>query len=333
MHSWRTRRGALLLLLFLFVVDATCSVLLAFSAHHWNFSEVKDAFPEGLTSFSRDCLDGVLIVLARLILLVALGRAAVHWGTPIHERQLEARKNAVRQREELRARWRAKRGLPPLLLERADEEGGRADTADAPMSAAAKSGLMRRPFRGGASEEHRQPLLSLQDKAADAVISSHSDPLLLRTESWNVNGAGSTASAATGDPDEDALSFAFERSLPPLPPVVDLTDSEKLVFSRRATRIRRIFVCIIFTVAALMQVYAGLKIIGFSFSAPWTQGLLMATVIVVINAEQSVLRLIIDHLSKEQGYLFLELHPHRIYYGKCTFADKLTAQHFGRAPC
>ena len=317
MHSWRTRSGSLLLLVLLFLTDLSCSVLLALSTHHWSVDELRSAWPDGLTRFSSDCIDGVLMALGRLLCMAAIGLAAVRWGTPRHELELDARKNAVQARERARAAWRKKQGRKEEQQGTEDEEGGSA--AASSSGTAAGGGVTRKVLSNGMgatalADEIRQPLLNVQEQQLQPHEQSSvvDTGLLQRTVSWNLD--ATTAAAGASAKDDDEALAAFERSLPPLPPLVALSDSEKLVQSRRAQLIRRTLVAVLFLVATLMQVYLGVKMVGFGFTSEWAQGLLMAAVILSVNAEQSVLRFVIDHLTKEQGYLFLSLHPHRIFY-------------------
>ncbi len=289
MHAWQTRLPSLIVLSLLFVADLVCSLLIALSVHEWSWSGFTGAWTHGgLTRFSSDALDGVLLAVVRLIVLLALGWAAVRWGTPQFELQMDARKRAVKAREEARKAYAKKRGIP--IDELGGDEEQRAGVVPTPVAAATPADSLR------------QPLLNVQEQQSHVVTSES----LHQSMSWSPT----AASPRSGD-SECAI---FERSLPPLPPAPALTDSEKLVFSRLATTRRNLLVAALFLVATCMQVYAGVKMVGFRFRSEWTEGLLMAAVIVSINAQQSVIRHIIDHLTKEEGYLFIKLHPHRIYY-------------------
>jgi hypothetical protein len=328
MHDWRTRLPSLILLFFLFVADLSCSLLTALSVHSWSWANLGAAWGKGgLTDFSGDALDGLLLAAFRLVALLGLGFAAVRLGTPAHEQAADDRRRILREREELRDKWKQERqGLSDHggSLTHGDEEQ-RAGLVKTSAAAVLPSGKSCSSTSSSASSMLKQPLLNVQERSdADGL---HSIAAPMENEmSWSpsaasasaANGASvngtTSASAAAAAVEEEAEEEAFERSLPVLPPEVKLTDPEKLQLSRRASLYRRVFVSLLFGVATLLQAYLGVKLVGFHFSSEWVQGLLMAATIICINAEQSVLRHIVAHLTQEEGYLLLSLHPHRIHY-------------------
>jgi ABC-type multidrug transport system fused ATPase/permease subunit len=286
MHVWQSKSRSFALLAFLFLADLGCSFALLLSVHDYAWSSLVTHIGQ-LTDFSSDVLDLCVMSAVRLGLMVLLGFLTVHYGTPPYEMAADARKRAIREREQLRATWRKARGM----AEHQDEEHGKERSAAADgksNGAAVAAGL----------DDKRQPLLSVQDRSDASLVQSSG---LAPAASWTTD--------AMNDPEA-----IFEASLPAIPPAETLTDPEKLVQSRRAKFIRHSLVSVLFALATAMQVYAGVKMVGFKFTAEWTEGILMAIVIVCVNAEQSLLRHIVGYLCKEEGYLYLALHPHRVYY-------------------
>lgn len=283
MHAWQSRKGRLALVALLFITDITVSVLLCFSVHGWSRHRLAQSWAtaDAIKEFSRDAADLVMLALIRVAVLTALAWSAVRWGTPAHERAADARRAAIAAREQAWRKWQRQQGLT-------DRSG--LDEEQRGAAAATLAG----------ADDKRQPLLSVQEQRQLRVLNSDSAATPLEhAVSWTA--------------EEDARA-AFERTLPPLPVAPELSDPEKLVQSRGASIRRNVLVALLFAVATGMQVYLGVKMVGFSFTSEWTQGLLMAAGIVAINAEQSLLRQVVEHLTAEEGYLFTALHPHRIYY-------------------
>jgi len=308
MHSWHTRIPSVVLVVLLFTADVTCSLLAALSVHGWSWASLNAAWPSGLGRFSSDAVDGLLLAAFRLVVLVGLALAAIRWGTPAHELAADKRKKIVKQRDEVRRKWNKQHGLPeddgPLTQGDEEQRAGvlppSVATTDSPV-------LPVSPV-----QSLKQPLLNVQEQQQARVLHSSA---AARVETWDSSSDLPSSLAAARE--------AFERTLPPLPPELVLSDPEKLVLSRRAAWWRRLFVALLFGVATCLQAYLGVKLVGFRFTNEWTQGVLMAAVIICINAEQSVLRHIIEHLTQEEGYLILALHPHRVHF------DESSVGHWG----
>jgi hypothetical protein len=284
MHSWQTARRSLVGLVLLFVVDVACTTVLLLSAHGYDWSRVLTSGGQ-LTAFASDVLDLALMVIVRVVALIALGFITVRYGTPPFELQADARRRVMLERDTKRTEWRRKMGLPPMD----DEELGK----EASTNGLKSNGTRKLGADGSVtSDDKRQPLLSIQDRSEDVISSSSA--ALARSVSWS-------------DPSVSDAEARFEATLPAMIPAVTLSDPEKLVQSRRARWIKNCLESSIFMLATCMQVYCGTKMVGYHFDNEWHQGLLMAAIIVSINAEQSLLRYIIDWLTKEEGYLFVKL--------------------------
>ena len=56
----------------------------------------------------------------------------------------------------------------------------------------------------------------------------------------------------------------------------------------------------------------GIKMVIFDFSSTASQAPLMGASILAINLELWLARTMVEKLTKEAGYLFKDLHPHRL---------------------
>ena len=102
----------------------------------------------------------------------------------------------------------------------------------------------------------------------------------------------------------------------PIPIPRELAQSDKHVINRRCSRYRTAISVAIFVLCTLMQVLIGVKIVSFGFprSREFPYAMFMALPILFINLEQHYTTRLIARMTREEGYLFKELHPHKLYF-------------------
>lgn len=129
-----------------------------------------------------------------------------------------------------------------------------------------------------------------------------SDPLLPQrrpSNSINAIGEQSMKQVSSDDSEEEGMS-----------------DAEKLVLTRKAILKRNLMFAAIFVICTWSQVQTGIKMVTFDFPSDQIVELaiLMGSAILWVNLEMILLKSLVTYLTREEGYLFAELHPHRVFY-------------------
>ena len=294
MYSFRSQRRNTAILIFLFILDLACSIALLLNVHGNDWSQSFHSASQ-FRDFDRDTIDLLLFAFIRILFMPILAHITTRYGTPAYEVASDEYKRIMAERDQLRKEWRLKMGYDLL------DENLSSGSKDVDLERGRRRKNANQPTSVINGDDKSTPLLSIQERS-DAVSSSSTS--LPAAESWS-------GASPVDNIDSEA---AFEATLPPLPVLPALTDSEKWVQSCRAKFIRNCLLALVFILATLCQVYAGVKMVGFDFSNETAQGLLMGTIIVTVNLEQSMLRHIVNTLCKEEGYFFPTLHLHRVYY-------------------
>lgn len=101
-----------------------------------------------------------------------------------------------------------------------------------------------------------------------------------------------------------------------MPVPTELAQGDKHVINKQCGRFRTGIYVALFVVCTAFTVFIGVKIVSFDFrgSSEFPVALFMALPILFINLEQHYSSRVIGRLTREEGYLFKSLHPHKLYF-------------------
>ena len=277
MINWKASRWSLGALLLIVVLDLFFSFLSYAAFHGYSFSAFALSW-SNVSSFEDDAVDIILCSIARVSLLSLLFGLAIVYAAPDYVRALEEKQREARQHNRRAARRR--------------EQRKEADDAAAEQRISING---NGSYSNGSSSKSA-PLLPAPAAAASSASSSAS--FLFASTLFHA----------------PLVSTPSADDIVPVPR--ELAQADKHVINTRCSRYRTaVFVCV-FVLCTLMQVLVGIKIVSFHFQRghEFPVALFFALPILFINLEQHCASRLIARLTREEGYLFRSLHPHKLYY-------------------
>jgi ABC-type multidrug transport system fused ATPase/permease subunit len=94
----------------------------------------------------------------------------------------------------------------------------------------------------------------------------------------------------------------------------DSVESDARLIEKRCNFRRNTALMLFFLFNTMLQIYVGVKCVSFGFKDATLQGLLMASSIFYMNLLGSLLKKVVFEMTKEEGHLVPEFHPHRLYF-------------------